>query len=315
MRIVGVSRVLDEADVIEAFVRHHATMLDLHILLDNGSTDGTVEILRALHAEGIALQVYQTQSAIFMEQAYNTGLYRLALQEAADWVFFLDADELLVPRGAAGLPDILALAPAGVLCLRLATFRYARPRPEPGEHPFAALVRRGSQPEMHKIAVRRVDATRIHIAPGNHFAFVDGQEDAGLSQDRLLLAHAPDRSPLQAARKVILSRLKPIASGEAAAGFFSVHRVPDFEALKTDPRGWLDRAEAPASAPDDVDDPVAYRGGTLRYSAATDELARMIALFTAQAEHLARAHGAIMDRKRLLRREVMQRGAEARRLF
>ncbi len=60
MRVVGVSRVLDEADVIEPFIRHHAALLDLPIVLDNGSSDGTVEILRALHEEGVALQVYQT---------------------------------------------------------------------------------------------------------------------------------------------------------------------------------------------------------------------------------------------------------------
>lgn len=313
MRVVGVSRVLNEADVIEAFIRHHATLLDLHILLDNGSTDGTIDILRALHAEGVPLQVYQTQSPLFMEQAYNTGLYRLALQEAADWVFYLDADELLVMRDAARLAEILALAPPGIICLRLPGFRYERPRPAPNEHPFGALLRRAAEPEMHKIAVRRIDPARIHIAAGNHFAFVDGREDAGLSQDRLLLAHVPDRSPLQLACKVILGRLKPMASGEAAAGFFSVHCVPDFEALKTDPRGWLDRAETrPAGA---VEDPVAYRGGPLRYPAAADDLARMIALLAAQAEILARSHGAILDRKRLLKRDLMQKATEARRLF
>lgn len=313
MRVVGVSRVLDEADVIEPFIRHHAALLDLHIVLDNGSTDGTVEILRALYAEGVKLQVYQTVSPLFLEQAYNTGLYRLALQEGADWVFFLDADELLVLRNAAAVAEILALVPDSIPCLRLLAFNFGRPAPTAGQHPFQALLRRRAEPEMPKIAARRLDPARISIYAGNHFAFVDGREELGFLQDRMLLAHVPDRSALQLARKTILARLKPLASGEAVAGHFSTHRTADYAALKTDPLTWLERAEA--VAPGEVEDPVAYLGGKLRYTGPIDELARLISLFAAQAELLARSHGSILDRKRLLRRELTQKGAEARRLF
>ena len=313
MRVIAVSRVLDEADVIEPFIRHHATLFDLHIVLDNGSTDRTVEILRALHEEGLPLQVYQAVSPLFLEGAYNTGLYRLALAAGADWVFFLDADELLVVRDAERPAEVMALVPEGIPCVRLHAFNYDRPRPAPGEHPFEALRRRTAEPEMPKIAARRLDPARISIYAGNHFAFVDGREERGFPQGRLLLAHVPDRSPLQLARKTILGRLKPLASGEATAGHINVHRAADFEALKAGPRAWLESAEAtPAGS---VEDPVAYRGGKLHYTGEIDELARMISLFAAQAELLARSHGAILDRKRLLRREMTQKGAEARRLF
>ncbi len=252
-------------------------------------------------------------SPIFLEQAYNTGLYRLALQAGADWVLFLDADELLVARGAARAADILALVPPDIACLRLGCFRYARPEPEGGQHPFEALRRRAATPEMYKIAARRLDPARISIYAGNHFAFVDGRQDLGLSQDRLLLAHVPDRSPLQIARKVILGRLKAISSGAEAAGHFSVHHAPDFEALKSEPRAWLDRAAT--FAPGATEDPVAYRGGKLRHTAPADEPARTLALFAAQAELLALSHGAILDRKRLIKADMMKRGSEAVRLF
>ena len=48
MRLTAVSKVLDEADIIEAFVRHTAAFVSHQIILDNGSCDGTVEILKQL---------------------------------------------------------------------------------------------------------------------------------------------------------------------------------------------------------------------------------------------------------------------------
>lgn len=314
MRVVGVSRVLDEADIIEPFIRHHAALLDLHIVLDNGSSDGTVEILRALHGEGIALQVYQTQSPIFLEQAYNTGLYRLALGEGADWVMFLDTDELLTMRAAPRPHDLLRLVPDGLPCLRVSAFRYARPAPEPGQHPFTALRRRGRDQEMPKIVVRRLEPVRVSIYAGNHFAFIDGREDNGLPQDRMLLAHVPDRSPLQVARRIIQGRIKPIASGAAAAAHFSTHRVADFEALKTDARAWLDRLET-VEPPGAILDPAPYLGGPLRYTASPDELARLLSRLAVDLETLARSHGDILDSKRLIKREMQRKGSQIRRLF
>lgn len=314
MRVLGVSRLLDEADIVEPFIRHHAALLDLHIVLDGGSSDGTLDILRALHAEGLALQVYQAQSPIFLEQSYNSGLYRLALAEGADWVMFLDGDELLVVRGAARPHEVMALVPDGVTCLRLDAYDYARPVPAPGAHPFTALRRRRRVADTPKIAVRRLDPARVSVYAGNHLAFIDGIEEAGLPQDRLRIAHVPDRSPMQVARKTILARLKPIASGEGAGAHFGTHRSAAFEALKSDPRAWLERAAA-SEPPDLVDDGVDYLGGPLRHTAAPDELARLISLLAAQTEQLARSHGAILDSKRLIKRELLRKGTEIRRVL
>lgn len=42
------------------------------------------------------------------------------------------------------------------------------------------------------------------VGAGNHFAVIDGVEDPGLTQDRLNLAHVPDRHQSQLARNMIL---------------------------------------------------------------------------------------------------------------
>ena len=48
MKIVAISMVRNEADVIEAFVRHHAGLVDELIVVDHRSIDGTDELLREL---------------------------------------------------------------------------------------------------------------------------------------------------------------------------------------------------------------------------------------------------------------------------
>jgi hypothetical protein len=51
MTVVGVSMVRDEADIIEATVRHMLANVDHVLVADNGSVDETRGILRALAAE------------------------------------------------------------------------------------------------------------------------------------------------------------------------------------------------------------------------------------------------------------------------
>ena len=101
MRIAAVARVMNEDDIIEAFVRHTLAYADHILLLDNGSTDRTMEILAALRAEGLKLTVLQARAPIHYEVQYNTLLYHTANQAfTPDWVLHLDADEFLDTRAA-----------------------------------------------------------------------------------------------------------------------------------------------------------------------------------------------------------------------
>jgi len=195
----------------------------------------------------------------------------------------------------------------------LDVFRYAVPPPGDA-HPLTRLTHRDERPHMPKLAARRLEPARVAVYAGNHGAYIDGRPEPGLSQDRLLLAHLPGRSPLQRARGTILGRLKVVASGAQSAAVFSEHLAPAFEALKTDPRAWMTQVEAAQqSAP--VQDPVRYRGGPLRYTREADDLARLLMLFAAEGERLAQSHGDILDRKRLIRREMLERGSKVRLLF
>ena len=135
-RLVMAIKVRNEADVIEANLRHHlAHGVDFFVVTDNGSDDGTREILQRWQDAGL-MEVFDEPHEDFWSRAHGwvTRMARVAAERhAADWVLHADADEFWV-------------APAGSLKAALGSVpdRYQvvlAPRPEflprpDGEEPF-----------------------------------------------------------------------------------------------------------------------------------------------------------------------------------
>ena len=93
--------VRNEADVIEAFVRHHAEVLDEMIIVDHCSSDGTGELLKLLQPKVSRCPCARRHSLVHRQNVILTALMReAATSGGADWVMPLDADEFLVaPEG------------------------------------------------------------------------------------------------------------------------------------------------------------------------------------------------------------------------
>jgi len=303
--LVAVTRILNEEDIIEALVRHHAALVDHHIILDNGSTDRTLDILRALTCEGLALTVLQCPSSVFSETQFNTWLYAHAVQaHAADWVLFLDADEFIDARRIGDLRAYLAQIPPEHASLGAELINYDAPSPatDADINVVKRFSRRIQAPiGVWKVFVRgNIAPERVEVDAGNHIMRLDGHFAHPLRQHDFLLAHYPNRSPYQWAGKAVTGRLKVLAAGqrelrEGRAG----HYNEPFERLKHNPGAWLlGAAEGFArmqAAPDLVDDPIAYLGQDLLYTRPVDYAWRALALTLTAMERIAAAYGQALD--------------------
>ena len=100
MRLVMTLKVRDEADILEDNLRYHRALgVDFFVITDNGSVDGTSEILDRYERAGLAHVIrIETSNLRDNEEDWTTRMARLAASEfEADWVFHDDADELWWP--------------------------------------------------------------------------------------------------------------------------------------------------------------------------------------------------------------------------
>jgi hypothetical protein len=314
VRLVAVTRVLNEEDIVEPLARHHAALVDHHIVLDNGSVDRTVDILLALRAEGVKLTVLQNDSVFFSETQYNTFLYDLAVASyAADWVVFLDGDEFIGGGDAARLRDVLAGMPADQPSLGVQLIDYQAPTPATRDavNVLERFVRRVRAPaDNWKVFVRGGFAPgRVTVDAGNHHIFLDGVQLAPYRQSDIWLAHYPSRSPPHMGAKAATGRLKVLAAGQRELGRQrAVHYTGIFERLKTDPRAWCRGATAQFERlmlwAGLEDDPFRYLGAPLTHTRLPDYGWRAIGLMLANMEKLATAHGNLLDRHPAVRDQV-----------
>ncbi|MDX1546031.1 MAG: glycosyltransferase family 2 protein [Rhodothermales bacterium] len=114
MKLVLTLLVRDEADLLAENLAHHFDAgVDFVVATDNGSRDGTAEILRAYERAG-RLEYHYQPPADFAQHAWVTRMARRAAAvHGADWVINGDADEFFVPASGT-LKDVLRRLPAGV---------------------------------------------------------------------------------------------------------------------------------------------------------------------------------------------------------
>lgn len=305
MTVVAVTRILNEDDIVEAFVRHHATMVDHHLFLDNGSVDRTLEILHALQGEGVKLTVLQNKAPFFTEVSYNTALFRHARAEfSADWVLFLDTDEFVDTRNLSeGLRQQLASLSNDILCLGLPSLVYfSLPDDDPSESVVPLRMRNrenvASNTDLKVIVRGKLAEMDVIIDAGQHrVLFQDGH--IFLNTDHpLKLGHYYRRSAWQQISKSVMGYLKVAAAGqqEKSQGR-SAHYNSLFETLRDAPERFFTPAflEPSYANHDIVEDPLPYRGGPLRYTQPTDPKFKALRVLIAYAEQLAESHGALID--------------------
>jgi hypothetical protein len=322
MKLVAVTRVLNQADIIEAFVRHHAGFVDHHLILDIGSVDGTVEILKALRDDGHRISVMQTRSLSYAALEQNTGLLGLAVrQHEADWVLFLSAEDFIDRRAATQTlrARLDALEPE-IVALKLPLVTYVDSAADQASEavvPRRITHRTTAAPDHHRVFVstKRL-ADGIVVGPGQHSVQIGGAEPPFVMASDWTLAHYPRRSAWQELSHLTIGRLQLLAAGPAWArsNLHDEFKQP-FEMLRRQPEAVL--ADPARTGPGDLGrddlmvDPIDYAGGELRYTR-TGEDPRMVAVRCVIdfAANLAAQHGRLVEENAAIRQQVMQWSAQ-----
>ncbi len=228
MKVYGVSMVRNEADIVRVNVLYHLALgFDRFLIVDNGSSDGTTEILKDL---GRDPRVRWTRDeGVYRQAEITTGLAREALRDGADWVVPTDADEFWhAPRGK--LRGVLEGSRAGALKARVVTFIQRREQEHCTPDGLLNMTRRARETVVHEEGKRLIQQSTIafvenepspkwlsrpteevEIAKGNHHVY--GIAGSRALADGVLCLHAPLRSKARLERKAEVGERSLVAEG------------------------------------------------------------------------------------------------------
>ena len=163
----------NEADIVDAHLAFHLNAgVDFVVAIDNGSDDGTTEILESYARDG-HLDLTRDEREYEQGKWVSSMARRAATEFDADWVINSDADEFWWPRGGS-LKDVVAAVPRGYGVVR-GMWRHFAPRPF-GDEDFAErMTVRVTNPGVDDNSpfsarfksAHRADA-QIKVLEGNH---------------------------------------------------------------------------------------------------------------------------------------------------
>lgn len=221
MKIVGISVLRNEADIVETFVRYHLQIFDHLIISNHRSVDATAQILQSLQKEGLPLEVLDETCLDLQQSRIMTGLLKKAMSDYnPDWVFPLDADEFIALPGRGTVRAVLEELPQDRIIKVF--YRSYVPLPsddlqEPNILKRIQYRRTSENPQMGKILIPRSMAIekRGIIAAGNHsfvkLKFGKQKQFPYAHSDKLILGHFPVRSAEQIMTKAFVTWLAILA--------------------------------------------------------------------------------------------------------
>jgi glycosyltransferase involved in cell wall biosynthesis len=97
MKIIGITRIRNESHIIADTLRHVSRFIDEIIVLDDCSTDNTIEICRSfpkvkaiIHTPNWTGNPYERAR---LEGLQRQTVYNIAVERSPDWIYCFDADE------------------------------------------------------------------------------------------------------------------------------------------------------------------------------------------------------------------------------
>lgn len=201
--VVGITRSLNESDIIVGSILRMCAQVDHVIIGEGGSTDGTRELLDALIRDGHPITLLDDTALNFEQCSVMTAYAHMAREEMdAKWGVFFDVDEVWFADGGtiaqvlSGLPEHILIAPARNIT------HCCTDQDDPGElDPMARMGWRSTQMlPLVKVACRLRDD--LSIGHGNHSAHYERERHPAERSGLLESFHFPYRSPEQLIKRV-----------------------------------------------------------------------------------------------------------------
>lgn len=207
---LGIAMVKNEADVIEAFVRHNLSFMDALAIVDNDSVDDTRAILVRLQREGLPIVLLDDPVVGHFQAEIVTAVYRRTVPIFKPrFVFLLDADEFIVaPSRDALYCQLRALRPGTQAQYRWRTYIPAPEGPEDdASDPLRSITHRrlAERPWYKPIIVTKpkIDM-KLKIRQGNHDVRYAGLPLRKVKLLDVTIAHFPVRSVDQFTGKILV---------------------------------------------------------------------------------------------------------------
>jgi len=187
----AVSMMKDERDIVRTTVARMMGQVDRVLVADNGSIDGTRQIL-----ERFDIDLVDDPDPGYYQSQKMTHLARVAMERGAEWIVPFDADEIWITADRERrIADVLAELPPEAMVADAAVLDHV------------ALVdddrlsewRRSEILPLRKVACRAAEG--LTIEQGNHGARYEGVPHPLRVSGLLEVRHFPYRSPQQMIRK------------------------------------------------------------------------------------------------------------------